>query len=128
MYNILMNTLWEIYNEIGYKVKDITYLIPDDDKLKKKYDESKLLKNLKNVYIYNEDDKFYIINNGRIIIIKLSDNQTPHKSFFHKFVLDDEHSCNICYEKNRYNHSCMCGFKTCFKCFNKVDNCPQCRN
>ena len=77
-----MNTLWEIYNEIGYKVKDITYLIPDDDKLKKKFDESKLLKNLKNVYIYNEDDKFYIINNGRIIIIKLSDNQYHINHFF----------------------------------------------
>ena len=27
-----MNTLWEIYNEIGYKVNDKNKLLPDNDK------------------------------------------------------------------------------------------------
>ena len=33
---ILMNTLWEIFDEIGYKVKDINFLIPNNDKLEQK--------------------------------------------------------------------------------------------
>ena len=30
-----MNYMWEIFEEIGYKVKDINYLIPNDEKLEK---------------------------------------------------------------------------------------------
>ncbi len=29
-----MNILWDIYYEIGYKVKDMSYLLPEDDKFK----------------------------------------------------------------------------------------------
>jgi hypothetical protein len=32
-----MNTLWEIFDEIGYKVKDINFLIPNNDKLEQKF-------------------------------------------------------------------------------------------
>ena len=28
-----MNTLWEIFDEIGYKVKDINFLIKNNDKM-----------------------------------------------------------------------------------------------
>ena len=125
---ILMNKLWEIFNEIGYKVKDINYLIPNNAKLEKKYNESKLNQNFKNVYIYNEDDEFYLNNNGRTIKICFTEQFHPHKSFFHKFVLENHDMCNICYETKKRKIACRCGYITCCTCFKKIKECPQCRN
>jgi hypothetical protein len=123
-----MNYMWEIFEEIGYKVKDINYLIPNDEKLEKKYNESKLERNLKNVYVYNDNDTFYIINKGRTIKIFFNEQSHPHKSFFHKFVLDDDRNiCNICYEKSEGKITCSCGYITCPPCFRKLKECAQCR-
>ena len=123
-----MNTLWEIFDEIGYKVKDINFLIKNKDKMEQKFNESKLVKNLKNVYVYNEDDNFYLVNKGRTIRICINEQMHPHKSFFHKFVLEENEACYICYESMERKITCRCGYIICSSCFIKLKECPQCRN
>ena len=125
---IIMEYLWEVYNEIGYKVKNVDHLKHREDKLIKIWNDSRADQNKKTVFIFERSKMYNIVYNCKCLEIPIHDIEIYHKAFFQNFVVEPDFNCNICMEKSQLNNACQCSFRTYINCRMKLDRCPQCRN